>query len=536
MELTRPGGAPGGIPMKDTLNVRRYWAALVVALTLVIGIFIGVMLSRRGQTARVLPLVKESRPLAVPSPVSLSDSFARIASKVTPAVVNINTESTVRFSAKGPQGQDGGLFNHFFHMGPEGMPREMQQQSLGSGVILDKNGFILTNYHVIMQDDGHPVDTIRVHLQGDDGEGHGYRAKVVGYDKWTDLAVIKIEAGKSLPVAELGNSDAARVGDWVLAIGSPFGLNATVTAGIISAKGREINSGLEDEFKRFLQTDAVINPGNSGGPLVSLSGQVIGINTEIATSRGVYDGVGFAIPSSIVRKVYNSIVTTGAVRRGAIGVTFSSLQTSALLHSFGADHGVVVESVEGDGPAARAGLELGDVITAIDSRPVHTGNELLGIVSNTAPGQKLRVQFLRNGKSNYCNLTVADWNKVVGVETNTVPGPPAPFASPDEPRSGSLGLSVRDLNGEEAKTIAARLRLPGPEGVRIEDVQTGSFADDLGLERSDVILSMDHQAIHSVEDFNRVKSHLRSGQDVLFLIARRNGAGYSTFFFANPLP
>ncbi|MGH9449901.1 MAG: trypsin-like peptidase domain-containing protein [Terriglobia bacterium] len=522
--------------MKDTLNVRRYWAALVVALTLVIGIFIGVLLSHGGRTGRVLPLAADARPLAVPSPVSLSNSFARIASKVTPAVVNINTESTIRFSAKGPQGTDGGLFNHFFRMGPEGVPREMQQQSLGSGVILDKNGFILTNYHVIMQDDGQPVDTIRVHLQDSDADRRGYRAKVVGYDKWTDLAVIKIDAGKSLPFAVLGDSDATRVGDWVLAIGSPFGLNATVTAGIISAKGREINGSLDDEFKRFLQTDAVINPGNSGGPLVSLSGQVIGINTEIATSRGVYDGVGFAIPSSIVRKVYNSIVTTGGVRRGAIGITFSSLQTAALLHSFGADHGVVVEGVEANGPAASAGLELGDVITAIDSRPVHSGNELLGIVSNSAPGQKLRIDFLRDGKPQSCNLTVGDWSKVVEAETNTAPGPPEPFAGPELPRSGGLGLSVRNLNPEEAKSIAARLHLASPGGVQIERVRPGSFADDLGLERSDVILSMNHKAVHSVADFNQLKAQLKSGQDVLFLVARRNGGGYSTLFFANPLP
>ncbi|MGH9398012.1 MAG: trypsin-like peptidase domain-containing protein [Terriglobia bacterium] len=522
--------------MKDTLNIRRYWAAPVVALTLVIGIFIGVVLSRGGRTARILPLVTEARPLAEPSPVSLSNSFARIASKVTPAVVNINTESIIRFSAKGPQGSDGGLFNRFFRMGPEGMPHEMPpQESLGSGVILDKSGFILTNYHVIMQDNNRPVDTIRVHLRDDDGAGRGYQARVVGYDKWTDLAVIKIDAGRSLPVAELGDSDAARVGDWVLAIGSPFGLNATVTAGIISAKGREINSGLEDEFKRFLQTDAVINPGNSGGPLVSLAGQVIGINTEIATSRGVYDGVGFAIPSRIVRKVYDSIVTTGAVRRGAIGVTFSSLQTAALLHSFGADHGVVVESVEADGPAARAGLELGDVITAINSSPVHNGNELLGIVSNTAPGQKLHVDFLRNGKTQSCSLTVADWNKVVGMEANAAPAP-SPFAGRREPQNGGLGLSVQNLSPEQAKTIAAQLRLSNPAGVRIENVEPGSFADDLGLERFDVILSIDHQVVRSIDDFNRLQSHLKSGQDVLFLVARRNGAGYSTFFFADPLP
>jgi serine protease Do len=524
--------------MDDSFNVRRYWAVAVLVLALGIGILIGALASRRLHVARMLPEASEARPLAVPSPVSLSNSFARIAARVTPAVVNINTESTIHFGGRDsrrPGGApNGGLFNHFFGFGPNGIPHDMQQQSLGSGVILDKNGYVLTNYHVIMQDDGRPVDMIRVHLQSDDGNVHGYPAKVVGYDKWTDLAVIKINADRALPTAQLGDSDGARVGDWVLAIGSPFGLNASVTAGIISAKGREINNGLEDEFKRFLQTDAAINPGNSGGPLVSLAGQVIGINTAIATTRGAYDGVGFAIPSKIVRKVYNDIVSTGAVRRGAIGVTFMTLQTPALLHSFGAEHGVVVQSVESDGPAARAGLHLGDVITAVNSQTVRNGNELLAIVSNTPPGQRLRVDFVRKGERMSCTMAAADWNKI--AEASEGPGDSGgpPPDNPVQPRNGALGLSVKDLAPDQVKQITAQLRRPA--GVMVDDVDPGSFADDLSIQRFDVILSINRADVHSVADFKRLQSQLKSGQDVLLMIARRTQRGYSTLFLADQLP
>ncbi len=522
--------------MNDTFNIRRYWAVVVLILALGAGVIIGSFASRGRRTARALP---DARPLAAASPVSLSNSFAQIASKVTPAVVNINTESTIRFggknSGKPDASPDGGFFNHFFGFGPGGAPHEMHQQSLGSGVILDKNGYVLTNYHVIMQDDGRPVDLIRVHLAGDDdGNPHGFQAKVVGYDKWTDLAVVKISAGRRLPVVELGDSDQTRVGDWVLAVGSPFGLNATVTAGIISAKGREINSGLEDEFKRFLQTDAAINPGNSGGPLVSLSGQVVGINTAIATTRGAYDGVGFAIPSKIVRKVYNDIVTTGAVRRGAIGVSFSAAQTPALLHSFGADHGVVVQNVEAQSPAARAGIKLGDVITTVNSRVIHSGSELLGIVSNTEPGQKLRVEFLRNGRQMNCDITAGDWNKIAGqTEVAESGAPPDGEAAPGH---GAMGLSVKDLSPEQAKQIATGLHRSHAAGVMVEDVEPGSFADDLNLQRFDVILSVNRQDVRSAADFNRLQSQLKSGQNVLLLIARRTGSGYVTSFVADQLP
>lgn len=517
--------------MNGTFNIRRYWAAVVLILALGVGVVIGAVASRSERAARLLP---DARPLAMPSAASLSNSFAQIAARVTPAVVNINTESTIRFAESNPGKPDSpGFFNHFF--GPNGLPHQMRQQSLGSGVILDKNGYVLTNYHVIMQDDGRPVDLIRVHLQGDDGvDPHGFAAKVVGYDKWTDLAVIKINAHRSLPVAELGDSDQVRVGDWVLAIGSPFGLNATVTAGIISAKGREINSSLEDEFKRFLQTDAAINPGNSGGPLVSLAGQVVGINTAIATTRGAYDGVGFAIPSKIVRKIYDDIVTNGSVRRGAIGVSFTPEQTPALLRSFDASHGVLVQSVSAGSPASRAGLKQGDVITMVNSQAIDSGSELLGIISGTQPGQKLRVGFLRNGNAMTCEITAGDWDKIAGENQ-----PAGMSAAPDNaptPASGSLGLWVKDLSAEQARQLAAGLHRSQASGVIVEDIEPGSFADNLDLQRFDVILSINREDVHSAADFKRIQSKLKPGQNVLVLIARRGGTGYTTTYLADQLP
>ncbi|HTV53495.1 MAG TPA: trypsin-like peptidase domain-containing protein [Terriglobia bacterium] len=525
--------------MRKTPSVR-YWAAGIIAFTLGIGVLIGSLITRGVHAGRALPYAPDAKPLVDPSPSALSDSFAAIAAKVGPAVVNINTKSTIHFAGNGigpsEMGPNGRLFRHFFQFGPEGAPRQLRQESLGSGVILDKNGYILTNDHVVVQDDGEPVDSIEVYLRGQDQFRHGYRARVVGSDPWTDLAVLKINARETLPVAHLGNSSAMRVGDWVLAIGSPFDLRDTVTAGIISAKGREIpDDGMQGEFKHFLQTDAAINPGNSGGPLVNLGGQVIGINTAIATTQDSYNGVGFAIPSDTVRRIYNDIVTTGRVRRGAIGVHFVNEENDSLLRSFGASHGVVIQSVEQGSPAGRAGLKMGDVITDIDSKPIRSGDGLLTVISSTTPGTTVHVGFVRSGKPLSCDVVVGDWNKIAPSEGGSAPAPVQHQTKPSAD-SGVLGLSVRDLSADAAQEISKQLQLGHAEGVAVASVAAGSFADDLGIQRSDIILSINHEELHSMNDFNRVQRRLKSGQDVLFLIAQRNGAGFSTEFLADRLP
>ncbi len=521
------------------MDARRAWAAFVIAVTLGVGVILGTLMSNHVRAAHFFTGAPGASPLPPPSPVQLSNSFTRVAAQVSPAVVFIRTETTMDMTRQGSgkpgQNQDGIPFHHFFPFGPEGSPSRLSQRSLGSGVILDRAGYILTNYHVVMRDD-QPRAADRVEVQlGDDGS-ESYKAKLIGYDKWTDLAVIRIDTGKSLPVAPLGDSDAVNVGDWVLAIGSPFGLSATVTAGIISAKGRDIDPGTEGEFKRFLQTDAAINPGNSGGPLVNMAGQVIGINTAIATNRGVYDGVGFAIPSTLARKVYNSLISTGTVRRGAIGVTFNNVKNSSMLRSFGTDRGVVVQSVEPGSPADRGGLRPGDVITAIQSKPVDSGEALLGIISNTDPGSRVRVDYLRNGHAASATLIVGDWNQIVAqAEDEGEPGPAG--QAPKQSSAGDpLGVEVKPVAAAEAHDLIEQLRLDHQVGVWVADVTPGSFGEDLGLRPYDVILKVNHKEILSIDDFNRVNSGLKSGQDVLILIARRNGRNYTTLFLADRLP
>ena len=525
---------------------RRFLPALAIGLTLAVGILLGTVVSRGVRAAKVLPIGADAKPLPMPSPVELSNSFAKIADQLEPAVVNINTESTIKVARGRPRSRSNGddspfddFFDRFFHFGPDGSGEfavpDSQQRSLGSGVILDRNGYILTNYHVVMQStEDKPVDRVYVYLHGNDHDK--YRAKIVGEDKSTDLAVIRIDAGKPLTVAQLGDSESMRVGDWVLAIGSPFGLDSTVTAGIVSAKGREIEPGTEGQFKRFIQTDAAINPGNSGGPLVNLAGQVIGINTAIATRRGTYDGVGFAIPSNTVRKVYNSLITTGSVRRGAIGVSFNSDRNPALLRSFGTDHGVLVQTVEPDSPAGHAGLKRGDVILAVDGREIHSGDELVEIVSDTDIGKKLRIDYLRDEKRYSTQIEVGDRNKIVS-ERRELPDEENTEKPAGVEANGTLDVSAKNLTREQAQEIANQLRLDTREGILITDVKPGSFASDLGLRPHDILLTLNRHPVRSVEEFNQLQAQLKSGNDVLVLVARQSAPrGFTTQYFADRLP
>ncbi len=504
---------------------------------------IGTVVSHGVRAAKGFSMAAEAKPLPAPSPIELSNSFSQIADRLQDAVVNVNTESTIRVTHRGPHSQEDtpfdDFFDQFFHGGPDGQfgGEGFRQQSLGSGIILDKNGFILTNNHVITQGgdergDSKLVDRITVYLHGDDTTK--YKARVVGADKWTDLAVIKIDAEKPLHYAELGDSDSMRVGDWVLAIGSPFGQEGTVTAGIISAKGRDIEGGTEGEFKRFIQTDAAINPGNSGGPLVNMGAQVIGINTAIATRRGGYDGVGFAIPSNTARKVYNALVTSGTVRRGAIGVRFTAQSTPALLRSFGTDHGIVIDTVQPDSPASKAGLKVGDVIQSVNGQPVHSGDELVGIVSETDVGKKIHVEYLRDGKNATADVEVADRNQILG-DTEGQKDPEG-HAEAEPEGGGVLGLSVKNLTPDQAQEVATQLHLEAKQGVLVTNMQVSGFAEDLGVERGDVILSVNRHPVDSVEEFNKLQGQIKSGSDVVLLIARRDGRSFSTLFLADRLP
>jgi serine protease Do len=497
---------------------RKVFASLLVAFTLGIGILIGTVISGRtaatkGQAASGATL------LAIPDPVQISSTFASIANRIEPAVVNISTTQVIERKQSRPRRRSEDpfedFFDRFFDFPDQGPAAE---RSLGSGVIVDHQGFILTNNHVVEQ-----ATKIQVTLNGDTAH---YTARVIGTDEETDVAVIKIEANRPLPTAKLGNSDGVQVGDWVLAFGSPFGLNATVTAGIVSAKDR---ANVGRQFQRFIQTDAAINPGNSGGPLVSMTGEVIGINTAIFTGSHGFEGVGFALPSTTAITVYNQLVTSGRVTRGSIGITFQEDRSNnpILLKELGAPHGIVIEAVEAGSPAEKGGLKPGDVVTAVNGHPVKTGSDLVNPIAQTPVGQSVRISYVRDKKEREVSLTVADRNKVF-------PGIAEKQGTGDEgAQPAQFGLRVEEINPE----VARRLGMEGQRGVVATEVEPASFAEEIGLARGDVIVEVNHVPIGNLSDYRRVLSQAKPGQDILFKVLRHDaGDRVLTLFFAGVLP
>jgi len=495
-------------------------AALFVALTLVVGILIGTVVSGRTSAMKSMSFsAKGATPLVMPDAIPSSNSFASIVNRVEPAVVNISTTQVMekrqvskkrRPQAPNDQQQPDNpndpmqdFFDRFFDGRQDAPPAA--ERSLGSGVIVDRKGFILTNNHVVDQ-----ATKIQVQLNG---ETQKYPAKVIGVDEETDLAVIKIETGKDLPVAKLGNSDGVQVGDWVLAIGSPFGLNATVTAGIISAKDR---GGVGRQFQKFLQTDAAINPGNSGGPLVDLAGEVIGINTAIITGSRGYEGVGFALPSSVGINVYNQLIQQGRVTRGSIGVSFQEeLGTNAItFKELGAPSGVVIMGVEPGSPAEKAGLKGGDVITTVNGLPVKTGNDLVNPIAQAPIGSKVKIGYVRDRQAKQTTAVVEDRTRVFpnsAAKQND---------SQNDNGAAEFGLRVENLTPERA----SRVGIEAQKGVLVVDVDPASFGDDLGFARGDVIAEVNRQSVTSVAEYKAVVSKLKPGQNVVFKVLRRQDA------------
>jgi serine protease Do len=370
------------------------------------------------------------------------------------------------------------------------------------------------------------ADRIRVKLDGDP-PGVQHDAKVIGTDSETDLAVLKIDVDHPLTAAKLGNSDSMNVGDWVLAIGSPFALEETVTAGIVSSKGRDIDT--RKEFQRFIQTDAAINPGNSGGPLVNMNGEVIGINTAIFTESGGYQGIGFALPSNTVVDVYNQLIgPEHKVVRGSIGVGFNAQPNPAIAKIYGATGGVTISSVKSGGPADQAGLKIGDTITTVGGKPVKTGDELVNDISMEKPGSKVKLGYTRNGKAAETTVTIADRSKLYPGNTGTE-DENNPEAQPTEAK---LGLSVRNITPD----MADRLGIPANKGVIVTDVKPGSFAEDINFTQGDVILEVNKQPVNNEDDFRRLTSQLKSGQDVVFLVRQGRGRNADTIFLGGTLP
>src|SRR6266849_5215298 len=444
----------------ERFKANRPASVLLILLTLTVGILIGTVVSVgvRGQEKRSAP----ATPFSVPAPRQLSNQFSQIAKSLEPAVVNINTESTIKPVARrrgqSPGDDQGNQFGDFFDkfFGGQGDSGPIRERSLGSGVLVDPKGFIVTNRHVVEK-----ADRVQVRLQ-DDPPGVQHDAKVIGTDQETDLAVIKIDVDHPLPTAKLGNSESMQVGDWVLAVGSPFGLQATVTAGIVSAKGRNIVPNRQ--FQSFIQTDAAINPGNSGGPLVNMDGEVIGINTAILTDTNAYAGVGFALPSNTVVQVYNQL--TGPehrVSRGSIGIMFAGQDNPAIARVYGGGAGVTVSTVVAGSPADQAGLKVGDTITAVDGKKVTKGSELVSDIAARKPGSKVTLSFVRNGKPQEASVTIADRAKLFASRLGDDQG------SDDEssPKQSKFGVTVRKLTPD----IAERLDVPAGKGVIVQDVK-----------------------------------------------------------------
>src|SRR3984885_10769543 len=445
--------------LADWVRRRTFFASVLIVMTLAIGILIGTLISGRAMATRGQSATGVSL-LAIPDPVQLSGTFSAISGKLVPAVVNISTTQVLarpkkRSRRDGDDLQD--FFNHFFDGPDEG---DSAERSLGSGVIVDGKGYIMTNNHVIDQ-----ATKIEVTL---DKDSRHYTAKVIGTDQLTDLAVIKIEPDRALPIARLGNSDGVQVGDWVLAFGSPFGLQATVTAGIVSAKDRP-NPGFQ--FQKFIQTDAAINPGNSGGPLVSMAGEVIGINTAIYTGGRGFEGVGFALPANSVIRVYNQLVTTGKVTRGSIGISFSEDHSNnpVLLKELGAEYGIVVEAVEPNSPAQKVGIQPGDVITNVNGHAIHTGSDLVDPIAETPIGQTVQLHYMRDKLAKDVTVVVADRNKLFPQVADN------DDQNPNGEEVAEWGLHLEDLSAE----LARKLGIDRVGGVIVTEVDPASFAEDI---------------------------------------------------------
>ncbi len=515
--------------MIETMMRRKLLFFSLVLATLTIGVVIGTVINR-SVNADKPGFTPVTTAVAIPSPTQMSSEFSKIAKMVEPAVVNINTETIIKpqsrdrrrspFGNPQPQEDPFDFFERFFGGPTDGPGREMKSRALGSGFIVDKAGYIITNFHVVEK-----ADTINVSL----ASGEDYKAKVIGKDEGTDIAVIKIDSKKDLPTAKLGNSEGMTQGDWVLAIGSPFGLEQTVTAGIISATGR---SG--SRYQRFLQTDAAINQGNSGGPLVNMAGEVIGVNTAILTPSGANSGVGFALPSNTAANIYNQLVKTGKVTRGAIGIQMQTDASSKTLRAFGATDGkgVLISKVTPpDGPAAKAGLKQGDVVREIDGRKLNDSFELSSVVAELPPGKSVTIKYLRDGKEMTTQLTIDDRAKIIPRE----PGESNEDTSePNESGRTKLGLTVQTLTPQQAHDFEVKV----DEGVIVTNVQAGGVGDEAGLKPRDVILQVNKTIVRSPEDLKNITAKLKSDMDVVFLIKRmdRQTGDIGTLYLAATIP
>src|SRR5947208_6619316 len=425
------------------------------------------------------------------------EGWTSVAKAAMPAVVNIATSRMTPGQRSGPLPND--PFFRFFFGDPGARPR--REQSLGSGVIVTRDGYVLTNNHVV-----EGAQDIRVTL----ADRRELKGTLVGADPKTDLAVLKL-AGSGLPAMPIGEGR-VEVAEVVLAIGSPFGLSQTVTQGIVSAVGRA-NLGIAD-YEDFIQTDAAINPGNSGGALVNARGELIGINTAIVSESGGYAGIGFAVPTIMAKQVMEHVVKRGRVTRGYLGVGVQEA-TPVVVRALGVSNarGVLVADVASDGPATRAGLKRGDLITAIDDKAVDDVGHFRNLIAGTPPGSKVRVKVVRDGSR----------EQTLEVDVGELPADRGPVpASARAPASGTLGLGILDMTPEINRKLALP---PGTQGVVVAEVAPGGRAAEAGLRPGDVIQELNRQPIRSAQDFSRALQYA-NGRDVLVLVNRGGNAAY----------
>ncbi|MCA1614605.1 MAG: trypsin-like peptidase domain-containing protein [Acidobacteria bacterium] len=502
----------------------RVWIAALAVGCLVVGVGVGAMLSRTSVLAGEEQPAGSAAAIAR-APEALSASFAEIARRVEPAVVNIDTVSAAPAVADkdGDDDEEGeGGDNPLLDM----LRRHARRPSrgVGSGFVVDPKGIILTNFHVVENMTG-----IMVKLQ----TGEQLRGTVIGRDEETDIAVIKVNAGRDLPAVNFGNSDEMQVGDWVLAIGSPFGLEQTVTAGIISTKERQTDPGAS--FRRFIQTDAAINRGNSGGPLVNMRGEVIGINSQIATSTGDYNGIGFALPTNIASSVYKQLMTTGKVRRGYLGVFLDSVKPEfARVYNLPKAAGAIIRDVaDAKGPAATAGIQTNDVVVEFNGQSVESAQDLINKVASTPVGTSVPVIYLREMADKLerrsTNVTVGErppprGGVGAGPESERDAGGAKlikPKAEEEAPKSDrpTLGLKLSELTPQ----IANERNLKGVRGLFVQDVDQAGIAFDAGVQKFMVIQRVNRQGVSTIEDFERVINALKAGDPIVLHVSAFNG-------------
>jgi serine protease Do len=496
--------------MNTISKAKAFGVALGIALFVAGGLFLFVAAERNP----LGPSMKEGPidPAVIAPAEALGKAFAMVANHIKPAVVSVYSEKTITFTQPGfpfPFGDD--FLRRFFggqlpqNQNPQQRQFREHQRGMGSGMILDKKGHILTNYHVVKD-----VDDIKVQL----ADKRRFEAEIVGTDPKTDVAIIRIKGRvpADLPTVKLGNSDEMPVGSLVLAIGAPFGLLQTVTEGIISATGRS-DVGIAD-YEDFIQTDAPINPGNSGGPLVNMQGEVIGMNSAIATSVGQFAGVGFAIPSNMIKTMLPKLVKGEKIIRGQLGVMIQQM-TPDLAKQFGLSEpkGVLVSQVNKDSAADEAGIKDGDIIVRYDGKDVTGVRQLRDLVAATVPGTKVKMEILRDGKE-----------ETLTAKIGTLTAETAAAAPSEEGANllSKLGLTVQTLTPDLAKQLGVEVE----KGVAITDVADGSLASLAGLQKGDVIVSADRQPVANVDELEGVLTKAKAKEQVLLRVARQGGSLY----------